>query len=196
MEQGVLIPRPETEELVEWIVSDYRKAGQVRILDIGTGSGCIPVSLAQLLPEAQVSSCDVSTEALRIAAMNVKRYGDKVTLFCADILKEELPECQVDVLVSNPPYITESERTDMEANVLDWEPELALFVPDSDPLRFYRRIARKGLDWLSEEGALYFEINRAYGAETVRMLEELGYRQIELRKDLSGNDRMIKAIRP
>ena len=146
VEQGVLIPRPETEELVEWIVSDYRKAGQVRILDIGTGSGCIPVSLAQLLPEAQVSSCDVSTEALRIAAMNVKRYGDKVTLFCADILKEELPECQVDVLVSNPPYITESERTDMEANVLDWEPELALFVPDSDPLRFYRRIARKGLD--------------------------------------------------
>ena len=84
----------------------------------------------------------------------------------------------------------------MEANVLDWEPELALFVPDSDPLRFYRRIARKGLDWLSEEGTLYFEINRAYGAETVRMLEELGYRQIELRKDLSGNDRMIKAIRP
>ena len=178
VEQGVLIPRPETEELV------------------GTGSGCIPVSLAQLLPEAQVSSCDVSAEALRIAAMNVKRYGDKVTLFCADILKEELPECQVDVLVSNPPYITESERTDMEANVLDWEPELALFVPDSDPLRFYRRIARKGLDWLSEGGALYFEINRAYGAETVRMLEALGYRQIELRKDLSGNDRMIKAIRP
>ena len=193
---SVLIPRPETEELVEWIVSDYREAGQVRILDIGTGSGCIPVSLAQLLPEAQVSSCDVSAEALRIAAMNVKRYGDKVTLFCADILKEELPECQVDVLVSNPPYITESERTDMEANVLDWEPELALFVPDSDPLRFYRRIARKGLDWLSEGGALYFEINRAYGAETVRMLEALGYRQIELRKDLSGNDRMIKAIRP
>ena len=167
-----------------------------RILDIGTGSGCIPVSLAQLLPEAQVSSCDVSAEALRIAAMNVKRYGDKVTLFCADILKEELPECQVDVLVSNPPYITESERMDMEANVLDWEPELALFVPDSDPLRFYRRIARKGLDWLSEGGALYFEINRAYGAETVWMLEELGYCQIELRKDLSGNDRMIKAIRP
>ena len=193
---AVLIPRPETEELVEWIISDYREAGQVRILDIGTGSGCIPVSLAQLLPEAQVSSCDVSAEALRIAAMNIKRYGDKVTLFCADILKEELPECQVDVLVSNPPYITESERTDMEANVLDWEPELALFVPDSDPLRFYRRIARKGLDWLSEGGALYFEINRAYGAETVRMLEELGYRQIELRKDLSGNDRMIKAIRP
>ena len=196
VEQGVLIPRPETEELVEWIVSDYREAGQVRILDIGTGSGCIPVSLAQLLPEAQVSSCDVSAEALRIAAMNIKRYGDKVTLFCADILKEGLPECQVDVLVSNPPYITESERTDMEANVLDWEPELALFVPDSDPLRFYRRIAWKGLDGLSEGGALYFEINRAYGAETVRMLEELGYRQIELRKDLSGNDRMIKAIRP
>ena len=192
--KNVLIPRPETEELVLWILEDFKENAQC--LDLGTGSGCIPVSLAQLLPEAQVSSCDVSAEALRIAAMNIKRYGDKATLFCADILKEELPECQVDVLVSNPPYITESERTDMEANVLDWEPELALFVPDSDPLRFYRRIAWKGLDWLSEGGALYFEINRAYGAETVRMLEELGYRQIELRKDLSGNDRMIKAIRP
>lgn len=196
VEKGVLIPRPETEELVEWIVSDYQKAGKVRILDIGTGSGCIPVALAERLPEAEVASCDVSTEALKVAAVNVKRYGDKVTLFQADILQDELPDCQVDVLVSNPPYITDSERKDMEANVLDWEPELALFVSDTDPLRFYRRIARKGLDWLTEGGALYFEINRAYGAETVRMLEECGYRDIALRKDLSGNDRMIKAVRP
>ncbi len=196
VEKGVLIPRPETEELVEWIVSDCQKAGKVRILDIGTGSGCIPVTLAERLPEAEVASCDISAEALRVAAANVKRYGDKVTLFQADILQDELPDCQVDVLVSNPPYITDSERKDMEANVLDWEPELALFVPDTDPLRFYRRIAQKGLDWLTEGGALYFEINRAYGAETVRMLEECGYRDIALRKDLSGNDRMIKAVRP
>lgn len=196
VEKGVLIPRPETEELVEWIVSDCQKAGKVRILDIGTGSGCIPVMLAERLPEAEVASCDISAEALRVAAANVKRYGDKVTLFQADILQDELPDCQVDVLVSNPPYITDSERKDMEANVLDWEPELALFVPDTDPLRFYRRIAQKGLDWLTEGGALYFEINRAYGAETVRMLEECGYRDIALRKDLSGNDRMIKAVRP
>lgn len=196
VEKGVLIPRPETEELVEWIVSDCQKAGKVRILDIGTGSGCIPVALAERLPEAEVASCDISAEALRIAAANVKRYGDKVTLFQADILLDELPDCRVDVLVSNPPYITDSERKDMEANVLDWEPELALFVPDTDPLRFYRRIAQKGLDWLTEGGALYFEINRAYGAETVRMLEECGYRDIALRKDLSGNDRMIKAVRP
>lgn len=195
VEKGVLIPRPETEELVEWMVSDYQKAGKVRILDIGTGSGCIPVTLAERLPEAEVASCDVSAEALKVAAVNVKRYGDKVTLFQADILQDELPDCQVDVLVSNPPYITDSERKDMEANVLDWEPGLALFVPDTDPLRFYRRIARKGLDWLAEGGALYFEINRAYGAETVRMLEECGYRDITLRKDLSGNDRMIKAVR-
>lgn len=194
--KGVLIPRPETEELVEWIVSDCQKAGKVRFLDIGTGSGCIPVTLAERLPEAEVASCDISAEALRVAAANVKRYGDKVTLFQADILQDELPDCQVDVLVSNPPYITDSERKDMEANVLDWEPELALFVPDTDPLRFYRRIAQKGLDWLTEGGALYFEINRAYGAETVRMLEECGYRDIALRKDLSGNDRMIKAVRP
>lgn len=196
VEKGVLIPRPETEELVEWMVSDYQKAGKVRILDIGTGSGCIPVTLAEKLPEAEVASCDVSAEALKVAAVNVKRYGDKVTLFQADILQDELPDCQVDVLVSNPPYITDSERKDMEANVLDWEPELALFVPDTDPLRFYRRIAQKGLDWLTEGGALYFEINRAYGAETVRMLESCGYRDIVLRKDLSGNDRMIKAVRP
>lgn len=196
VEKGVLIPRPETEELVEWIVSDCQKAGKVRILDIGTGSGCIPVALAEKLPEAEVASCDISAEALRVAAVNVKRYGGKVTLFQADILQDELPDCRVDVLVSNPPYITESERGEMEANVLDWEPELALFVPDTDPLRFYRRIARKGLDWLTEGGALYFEINRAYGAETVRMLEECGYRDIALRKDLSGNDRMIKAVRP
>lgn len=196
VEKGVLIPRPETEELVEWIVSDCQKAGKVRILDIGTGSGCIPVALAERLPEAEVASCDISAEALRVAAVNVKRYGGKVTLFQADILQDELPDCRVDVLVSNPPYITESERGEMEANVLDWEPELALFVPDTDPLRFYRRIARKGFDWLTEGGALYFEINRAYGAETVRMLEECGYRDIALRKDLSGNDRMIKAVRP
>lgn len=196
VEKGVLIPRPETEELVEWIVSDCQKAGKVRILDIGIGSGCIPVALAERLPEAEVASCDVSAEALKVAAVNVKRYGDKVTLFQADILQDELPDCQVDVLVSNPPYITDSERKDMEVNVLDWEPELALFVPDTDPLRFYRRIAQKGLDWLTEGGALYFEINRAYGAETVRMLEECGYRDIVLRKDLSGNDRMIKAVRP
>lgn len=196
VEKGVLIPRPETEELVEWMVSDYQKAGKVRILDIGTGSGCIPVILAERLPEAEVASCDISAEALKVAAVNVKRYGDKVTLFQADILQDELPDCQVDVLVSNPPYITDSERKDMEKNVLDWEPELALFVPDTDPLRFYRRIAQKGLDWLTEGGALYFEINRAYGAETVRMLESCGYRDIVLRKDLSGNDRMIKAVRP
>lgn len=196
VEKGVLIPRPETEELVEWLVSDCQKAGKVRILDIGTGSGCIPVALAEKLPEAEVASCDISAEALRVAAVNVKRYGGKVTLFQADILQDELPDCRVDVLVSNPPYITESERGEMEANVLDWEPELALFVPDTDPLCFYRRIARKGFDWLTEGGALYFEINRAYGAETVRMLEECGYRDIALRKDLSGNDRMIKAVRP
>ena len=196
VEKGVLIPRPETEELVEWIVSDCQKAGKVRILDIGTGSGCIPVALAERLPEAEVASCDVSAEALRVAAVNVKRYGDKVTLFQVDILQDELPDCRVDVVVSNPPYITDSERKDMEENVLGWEPELALFVPDTDPLRFYRRIARKGLDWLMEGGALYFEINRAYGAETVRMLEACGYRDIALRKDLSGNDRMIKAVRP
>lgn len=190
----VLIPRPETAELIDWIAADYAQGG-IGILDIGTGSGCIPIALAHRLRQVRVASWDVSEKALRVAARNVKRNGVNVTLEQVDVLSDKIPPVSVDVLVSNPPYITEKERADMERNVLDWEPELALFVPDHDPLLFYRRIAEIGQQILPEGGALYYEINRAYGADTVALLQSMGYERIELRKDMFGNDRMIKAIR-
>lgn len=193
---GVLIPRPETEELVDWIISDYLEKSGVRILDIGTGSGCIPITLARSLKNSKVTSWDVSPEALAIAERNKRLNDVEITLAQIDIFDSTLPEIHADVLVSNPPYVTEKERSDMERNVLDWEPELALFVPDSDPLLFYRRIAEVGCDILSSGGILYYEINRAYGSETVTLLEQMGYKSVELRKDQFGNDRMVKALRP
>ena len=192
----VLIPRPETEELVEWIVASH-PGPKSRILDIGTGSGCIPIVLAACLPEATVSAWDISEAALQVARANAAANGVTVTFTQADVLADGLPPVgKVDILVSNPPYVTERERAEMLPNVLDWEPGLALFVPDEDPLRFYRRIARIGRELLAAGGALYVEINRAYGADIVRLLEKLGYTSVELRKDFADNDRMIKAILP
>lgn len=190
----VLIPRPETEELVDWIRKDTLRPG-CRVLDIGTGSGCIPVALAKFLPEAEVTSWDVSAEALSVAGRNCERHGVAVRLVRQDVLEAVPAGVRYDILVSNPPYVTEKEKAEMAPNVLDWEPALALFVPDSDPLLFYRRIAALGLEMLEDGGRLYFEINRSYGSETVGMLEDMGYRSVELRKDLSGNDRMVKAVR-
>ena len=192
---AVLIPRPETVELVDWIVADHPQEG-VRVLDIGTGSGCIPVSLAKRLEKADVFAWDISLEALKVAQRNAQRNNVKVDFSCIDVLQKEIPDIQVDVLVSNPPYIGDSERENMERNVLDWEPGLALFVPDSDPLVFYRRIADIGLQLLTNGGILYFEINQLYGEETKQLLIDKGYLSVELRKDLSANDRMIKAVRP
>lgn len=190
----VLIPRPETQELVRWIESDW-KSLPCRILDIGTGSGCISISLAKFLEDAKVESWDISEGALQVAHRNCVRNEVEVLLRQQDVLSV-VPEGELyQVIVSNPPYICEKEKVDMDANVLDWEPETALFVPDADPLLFYRKIAELGISMLCEGGALYFEINRAYGEETLRMLEGLGYRQLELRKDDFGNDRMIKACR-
>ena len=191
----VLIPRPETRELVDWIIADWKSSGTVQLLDIGTGSGCIAISLAKYLPDAHVEAWDISAEALRVARRNSERNEVQV-LFCQeDVLKATTEDTRYHVMVSNPPYIAECENVDMDANVLDWEPSTALFVPDSDPLLFYRRIAELGVSMLHDGGALYFEINRAYGKDTVRLLEDLGYRHIELRKDEWGNDRMIKANR-
>ena len=192
---NVLIPRPETQELVSWIIEDYQSDESIRILDIGTGSGCIPISLAKQLSKAEVESWDISEGALEVASRNCERNGVKVLLRQKDVLKAAPEGDLYDVIVSNPPYITNKEKTDMEANVLDWEPSLALFVPDEDPLLFYRKIAQLGCDMLKEGGSLYFEINRAYGEETILMLKELEYAQIELKKDSWGNDRMIKAKR-
>ena len=191
---NVLIPRPETQELVRWIEADW-KSVPCRILDIGTGSGCISISLAKFLEGAKVESWDISEGALQVARRNCMKNGVEVLLRQQDVLSA-VPEGELyQVIVSNPPYICEKEKVDMDANVLDWEPETALFVPDADPLLFYRKIAELGVSMLCEGGALYFEINRAYGEETLRMLEGLGYRQLELRKDDFGNDRMIKACR-
>lgn len=192
---NVLIPRPETQELVHWIVADWKSDASCRLLDVGTGSGCIAISLSKLLEGAEVEAWDISEGALQVARRNADRNGAQVLFRQVDVLKARPEGHRYDVIVSNPPYITEREKQDMEANVLDWEPHTALFVPDADPLLFYRRIAELGVSMLNEGGTLYFEINRAYGEETVRMLEGLGYKQIELRKDDWGNDRMIKANR-
>lgn len=190
--RATLIPRPETSELVEWIAGDH-KGKAVNILDIGTGSGCIAVSLAHRLPLSNVTAWDISPEAIAIAIENSKEENTKVTFEIVDILTQHPTEGVFDVIVSNPPYIKESEKSAMQPNVLDWEPHTALFVPNNDPLIFYRTIAQKAMTMLTTGGTLYFEINRAHGAETMNMLTDFGYKNIELRQDFAGNDRMIKA---
>lgn len=197
VEPGVLIPRPETAELVEWIISDRKSSDSpIRILDIGTGSGCISISLAKNLPQSEVYAWDISEDAIRIASDNANRLDANVRFRQTDVLGQVPTDTMMNVIVSNPPYITEAERTDMDANVTDWEPNTALFVPDNTPLLFYERIAEIGKQILTPDGTIYFEINQRFGTETVDMLRKKGYRNVELRKDLSGNDRMIKAERP
>ncbi|MBQ5627175.1 MAG: peptide chain release factor N(5)-glutamine methyltransferase [Bacteroidaceae bacterium] len=191
--QATLIPRPETSELVEWITSEA--TGNGSILDIGTGSGCIAISLANKLPQSKVTAWDISNNALAVAAENSKANGCAVAFEEVDILAYEPTGKQFDIIVSNPPYIKENEKSAIHSNVLDWEPHTALFVPDSDPLLFYRTIAEKGMQILKPGGRLYFEINRAHGKETMDMLAALGYTDIELRKDFAENDRMIRAVK-
>ena len=190
---ATLIPRPETSELVEWVANEA--TGSESILDIGTGSGCIAVSLAHKLPQSKVTAWDISNEALAVASENSKENGQTVAFEQVDILAYEPTGEQFDIIVSNPPYIKKNEKEAMHSNVLDWEPHTALFVPDSDPLLFYCAIAEKGLTILKPGGRLYFEINRAHGKETVEMLAALGYTNIELRKDFAENERMIRAVK-
>lgn len=189
--QATLIPRPETSELVEWIASE--EAGTPRILDIGTGSGCIAISLAKKIPGSRVSGWDISPQALAVAKENSNLNDVDVQFALTDILTHQPTHEMFDIIVSNPPYIKEEEKSEMQANVLNWEPHTALFVPDNDPLLFYRTIAHKALTMLTPGGRLFFEINRAHGKETCEMLASYGYTQIELRKDFADNDRMIKA---
>lgn len=189
---GVLIPRPETEELVELMLKEI--PADARILDVGTGSGCIAISLAKELPDTLVTAWDVSPEALSVARVNARKLQSNVRFVECDVLACQVDEVGLyDVIVSNPPYVTEAEKADMEPNVLQWEPSLALFVPDDDPLRFYRRIAVLGRDMLADGGRLYFEINRAYGREMVEMLRAMGYVGARVEKDLSQNDRFVIA---
>ena len=191
---GVLIPRPETEELVEIILKEI--SANARILDIGTGSGCIAVSLSKELPKAQVTAWDISEEALVVSRRNNEILQASVNFVLCDVLNcQPTLQERYDVIVSNPPYVMEAEKQEMERNVLDWEPSLALFVPDADPLRFYCHIAELGLVMLEPGGKLYFEINRAFGEATVAMLLKLGYSGAHIQKDISGNDRFVIAKR-
>lgn len=188
-----LIPRPETAELVEWIVHDHASQSP-RILDLGTGSGCIAISLSKQLPQAEVEACDISREALAVATENNGRNGTSVEFFHHDMLDLSTPlPHSYNILVSNPPYIKQSEAAEMERHVTEWEPHTALFVPNEDPLRFYRAIAEIGMTTsLLPGGHIYVEINQALGAETVALFESYGYKEVTLRRDIYGNDRMVK----
>jgi release factor glutamine methyltransferase len=190
--ESVLIPRPETEELVDWIKNENDQNAEIQFLDIGTGSGCIAVSLKHVFPDSGVYGFDISEEALKIASENALQNHLEVNFSKVDILNAPDFDKKWDIIVSNPPYVLENERVAMHPNVLENEPHLALFVPDNDPLLFYRKIAQFALRQLKPDGKLYFEINRAYGKATVDLLTEMGFTDIELRKDISGNDRMVK----
>ena len=192
--ENVLIPRPETAELVDLIVKENPDA--CRLLDIGTGSGCIAISLDKNLPDAKVDAWDISEEALAIARKNNEELDAQVIFRRQDVFSADgMQGASYDIIVSNPPYVTETEKTEMEANVLDWEPGLALFVPDEDPLRFYRRIAELGRELLRPGGKLYFEINQAYGQDMIRMIEMNQYRDVRVIKDIFGKDRILTANR-
>lgn len=192
VERGVLIPRPETEMLVERVLTDVGNADcQLRMVDAGTGSGAIAISLKCALPRAEVSAFDVSATALRVAADNAKRLEADVNFFTADMLSPDLPLETYDVIVSNPPYVRQSEREEMTVQVKDYEPELALFVPDEDPLVFYRALAKWGKSVLKSGGALYVEINSALGKETSEMFRAEGYEEVRLYKDQFEKDRIV-----
>lgn len=191
---GVLIPRPETEELVQWIIQENQFLAP-NILDIGTGTGCIAISLRKNIEDASVLACDISAVCIETARRNAELNSTQVSVFKYNILNNtpEISFPELDVIVSNPPYIRETEKLLMEKNVLDFEPELALFVPDENPLLFYERIADFALSHLKNQGQLYFEINEAFGNECREMLQQKGFFNIELKKDINGKDRMIRA---
>lgn len=192
--KAVLIPRRETEELVYLILKE-NTADHPRIMDIGTGSGCIPITLSLELPKAEVSAVDISTAALTIAKKNAEKLAARVDFCQVDILTQPIPIRQLDILVSNPPYVRKLEKKAMEAHVLDYEPHLALFVEDEDPLIFYRAIAEKGLVALKVGGRLYFEINEALAEETSQLVTTIGYKKVEIHEDMQGKPRILSAIR-
>jgi release factor glutamine methyltransferase len=191
---SVLIPRPETEELVQWIISESK--GASRFLDIGTGSGCISIALSKAFPKAKVVATDISPLAICVAQSNAMLNQVEVEFLINDVFSDkiyETPHQPFDVIVSNPPYVRESEREKMHPNVLLYEPETALFVPDDDPLLFYSRIGQATKQLLAETGLLFFEINQALGLQTKCMLESIGFKNVVLKKDINGKDRMIMA---
>ena len=193
---AVLIPRPETEELVQKIGTSLPKEKTIRIWDIGTGSGCIAIALAKRFPDAEVIAFDVSEEALQIAKENAESNGAKVTFVQDDVLNptSDYFNQPVDLVVSNPPYVCDSERAAMETNVLDWEPEKALFVPDDDPLRFYRQILALAKKQLNSGGQVWFEINERMGEEMLSLCHEIGFSNAEVLEDFAGKLRFCRVF--
>lgn len=189
-----LIPRPETEELVELILAENKDSNPAAsILDIGTGSGCIAISVAKYMPDAQMAAWDISEGALAVAKNNAQINDVKVDFDLVDVLGDFPDSKKFDIIVSNPPYVMDSEKDDMAVNVLEYEPHSALFVPDNKALMFYERIADIGRELLNPGGKLYFEINRAKGQEMIDMLEGKGYKNIRVVRDISKNDRIVVA---
>lgn len=195
---SVLIPRPETEELADLVMREVEeKEEPLRVIDIGTGSGCIPISLKLRFPEAMVSALDISREALEVAKRNAYRYEVAVNFMLVDILEWDtvfMNEQRYDIIVSNPPYITPEEKAGMHPNVLQYEPHLALFVEGKAPLLFYETIASFGLSHLRKGGKLYLEINRNYGPQVCDLLLKKGYQEVELIRDMQGADRIVRAV--
>ena len=194
--KNTLIPRPETEELVDWIIENQKleirnQTSENNILDIGTGSGCIPIALKKNLPEASVYAIDISEQALAVAQKNALENKVRINFIKKNILEVTDLEKQFDIIVSNPPYVRNLEKVAIKKNVLEYEPHLALFVSDDDALLFYRKIALLAKKNLSSKGKLFFEINQYLGNETVCLLKDLGFQNIQLKKDFYGNDRMI-----
>ena len=198
--ENVLIPRPETEEMVRLLAVGHwplavKTDGRPSILDIGTGSGCIAISLAKLIPNSDVTAVDVSEKALEVARKNAEENGVNVHFVLNDILQPsttELIDNQFDIIVSNPPYVCESEKSEMRANVLDHEPSSALFVPDSDPLVFYRKILEFAQNALKPDGEVWFEINERFGKETAKLCREKGFKNVEIIKDFRGGERVVR----
>jgi len=191
--ENVLIPRPETEELVAWIINDNKSSSKIKILDIGTGSGCIPISLAKKIPNAEVYAIDISSDALKTAKENAKLNNVTIHFIELDILQAKDLPSNFDIIVSNPPYVRELEKEMMQQNVLDYEPHLALFVKNENPLLFYNKIADLAKNYLVENGNLYFEINQYLGKDTSELLTSKGFKNVKLKKDIFEVDRMIKA---
>lgn len=195
VDKNVLIPRPETEELVEWIIANCKfPVDELKILDIGTGSGCISIALKRRIRKAEVWSCDVSDAALMVAKKNAVALGTEINFLQLDFLDEQqvssLPS--FDIIVSNPPYVPVKDKAQMQPNVVNYEPATALFVPDNDPLVFYKAIAAFGKQRLNPGGVIYFEIHEGLAASTIDLLHSSGY-TVELKKDMQGKDRMIRA---